>query len=91
MWLGGYCVEKQWSKQTYLHTWVQKSIKEKIGKKKDKRQTTKTHMKQKKKRVLGIGNRPTGLCTNDDFKVLLTSHIQATKEIKSRLLPKFKF
>lgn len=48
-------------------------------------------MKQKKKRVLGIGNRPTGLCTNDDFKVLLTSHIQATEEIKSRLLPKFKF
>ena len=87
---GGYCVEKQWSKQTYLHTWVQKSIKEKIGKKKIKDKQQK-HIWNKKKCVLGIGDRPTGLCTNDDFKVLLTSHIQATEEIKSRLLPKFKF
>lgn len=52
MWPGGYCVEKQWSKQTYLHTWVQKSIKEKIGKKKIKDKQQK-HIWNKKKTCAG--------------------------------------
>ena len=59
--------------------------------KKDNRQTTHTHETKKKIMCWGKENRLTGLCSNDEFKVLLTSHIQATEEIKSRLLPKFKF
>ena len=73
---------------TYLGSKVNQRENREKKKIKDKQQK---HIWNKKKRVLGIGDRPTGLCTNDEFKVLLTSHIQATEEIKSRLLPKFKF
>ena len=55
---------------------------------KDKQQK---HIWNKQKKNVCWGKATDQQGTNDEFKVLLTSYIQATEEIKSRLLPIFKF